>query len=440
MNGLIFTYSLAWGGAVASLFRPFVGLLIYIAFAILKPDALWPWSVPQGNYSRIVGIALLVGWALNGLGSWNLGKARGAILAITGFMIWCVLSAMQAPDQDKAWDFVDNMLKIVLPIVVGITLIDSVAQLKQLAWVIVLSQAFLAYEANLSYFGGNNVVRLYGFAGLPDNNGVALTMHTCAIVAFFLGLHSPGWWRKIVAFAAAGLMVHAVLFSFSREGMLGLLVTAAVAFLLIPKRPRNFLVFTLAVVAALSLAGAEVRERFASIFIDPEERDRSAESRLQLWADCYDAMTRKPILGHGPAHFPLVSQEYGWPEGKQGHTLWLQIGAELGVPGLAFLLGFYGLCALRLWPVARSRDATRDPWLADGARMVVASLAGFFVCTQFNNLYLIEVPYYVALLGAGVLKISSTAAPEAAVTSSAMSASQEPFSGNEPAAPPPKAF
>src|SRR5438874_546080 len=124
MNGLIFTYSLAWGGAAVSLFRPFVGLLIYIAFAILKPDFLWPWSVPQGNYSRIVAIGLLIGWALNGLGSWNLGKARGSIIAMVGFMTWSILSAMQAPDQDKAWEFVDNIVKIGVPIVVGITLIE----------------------------------------------------------------------------------------------------------------------------------------------------------------------------------------------------------------------------------------------------------------------------------------------------------------------------
>src|SRR5207244_8752891 len=144
------------------------------------------------------------------------------------------------------------------------------------------------------------------------------------------------------------VMGDVVLFSFSREGMLWLLVTAILAFVLIPKRPCNFVIFTLAFIAVLSLAGAEVQERFASIFIDPVERDRSAESRLRLWADCYDAMTRKPILGYGPGQFSVISQEYGWPEGKQGHSIWLQIGAELGVPGLAFLIAFYGLCALKL--------------------------------------------------------------------------------------------
>ena len=66
MKGLIFTYLLTYGGAAASLFNPFIGLLVYVAFAILRPESLWHWSVPEGNYSRIVAIALLIGWARRG--------------------------------------------------------------------------------------------------------------------------------------------------------------------------------------------------------------------------------------------------------------------------------------------------------------------------------------------------------------------------------------
>lgn len=422
MAGLLFTYGLAFGGTVASLFQPYIGLLVYISFAILKPDALWPWAVPSGNYSRIVAIGLLVGWALHGFGSWQWGRARGVVLAFAAFMAWSLVSAACAPDQERAWFFVDAIVKIFLPFVVGITLIDSVSKLKQLAWVIVLSQGFLAYEANLSYLSGYNIIRIAGLAGQPDNNGVALTMHTCSIIAFFLGLQSQGWWRKGLAFGAAALMVHAVLLSDSREGMLGLLVTAAVAFWLLPKRASHILVFSLAIVVALRLAGPEVRDRFASILADEAQRDPSAQSRFVLWHNCYDAMMQKPIVGQGPEHFALISYKYGWPEGKEAHNLWLKMGAELGVPGLFFLLTFYGLCVWRLWPIARSRNAAANPWLLDGARMVVASLSGYFVCTQFNNLYGMEAPYYVALLGAGVLKLYHKPVAELSETSPGTSA------------------
>src|SRR5437763_80250 len=51
--GLLFTYGLTYGGAVASLFNPYMGLLVYVCFAIVKPDYMWYWSVPRGNYSRV---------------------------------------------------------------------------------------------------------------------------------------------------------------------------------------------------------------------------------------------------------------------------------------------------------------------------------------------------------------------------------------------------
>src|SRR5207249_1975903 len=72
MKGLIFTYILTYGGAIIAPFRPFAGLLIYICFATIKPEALWYWSVPKGNYSRIIAIALLLGWAAHGFGRFQL--------------------------------------------------------------------------------------------------------------------------------------------------------------------------------------------------------------------------------------------------------------------------------------------------------------------------------------------------------------------------------
>src|SRR5213593_2379215 len=121
MKGLIFTYLLTYGGALASLLDPSVGLLIYICFAIIKPEAMWYWSVPVGNYSRIVAIALLIGWAVHGLGRWQFGAAKWIVLALLGYWGWSAVSAALAPDHSVAWNFVESLSKIVLPFVVGIT-------------------------------------------------------------------------------------------------------------------------------------------------------------------------------------------------------------------------------------------------------------------------------------------------------------------------------
>jgi O-antigen ligase len=84
--------------------------------------------------------------------------------------------------------------------------------------------------------------------------------------------------------------------------------------------------------------------------------------------------------------------------------LWLQVTVELGVPGLLFLVSFYVLTVWRLW---RHRKQAFDPWEAHLADMVIAAIAGFAVSSQFVSLIGLELPYYVVLAGAGVLKLGS---------------------------------
>ncbi len=405
MKGLIFTYGLCYGGALVSLFNPFVGLLVYVCFAIIRPEHLWYWSVPEGNYSRIVAMGLLAGWAVRGFGTWQFGRARGIVAAFIGYWAWSALSITWSIDRGVARDAVEMLTKILLPFLVGITTINSVRQLRQLAWVIVLSQGYVAYELNLTYFSGYNRLWEEGFGGM-DNNSAAIALVTCTGLAFFLGLETPKWWLKGLALAAAALMAHAILFSFSRGGMLALAVTGLVSFFLLPKSPRHYLLFAVAAVVVVRLAGPQVLARFETTFAGAEARDASAESRILLWSACWDLMLKNP-WGVGADQFGFVVADYGFRPGKLAHTLWLQVGAEVGFAGLGCLALFYALCLVRLWPLTRDSHPAPDPWCRVAARMVIAALVGFAVSAQFVSLKNLEVPYYVTLIGAAVLKLCS---------------------------------
>jgi O-antigen ligase len=405
MKGLLFTYLMTYGGAVAALFNPFAGLLVYVAFSIVSPPQMWYWEVPEGNYTRTVALALLAGWALKGFGNWRLGPARGVALALAGYWLWTLVTWHRAVDAQHANTHVELLTKIIIPVLVGISTIESVAQVRLLAWVIVLSQGYVAYELNLAYFGGFNQLREDGFAGM-DNNSVAIALVTAAGLAFILGMEAKNWWLKGLALMLTGLMGHAILFSFSRGGVLALVVTVLTAFWLLPKKPRHYLMFLAVVLIGVRMAGPEVVARFATTFAGAEERDASAESRLVLWKACLDLLAKNPLLGIGPDQFGFYAPEYGFFRGKLAHTVWLTVAAESGLPGITCLLLFYGLCVKRLLPVARGRQAVSDPWLPVGARAVVTALLGFMVAAQFVSLTRLEIPYLVGLLGAGILKVT----------------------------------
>jgi probable O-glycosylation ligase (exosortase A-associated) len=404
MKGLIFTYVLTYGGAAASLYRPYIGLLIYVCFSIIKPDALWHWSVPQGNYARTVAVALLVGWVLHGLGSWQLGRARLAVLGIIGFWVWIVVAGFAAPEPPVAWRIVERLSKTLLPVLVGLTLIDSVAKLKQLAWVIVLSQGYLAFEFNLIYLSGQYNPDEFKHAGM-DNNSHAIAMVAAFGLAFFLGLNSRKWWGRLAAFGAAAVMAHMIMFSRSRGGMLALIISGLAIIYMMPKQPRHYLMLVVALLIGARMAGPSVWERFSTTFASKEVRDVAAEGRLQFWRGMKEAIVEHPVVGVGPGHWPLVTTRYGIEAGKSGHSTWLQTAAEFGLPAALCLMLFYGGCILKLYPMTKETENLADPWLKQIARMVVVALVGFLIAAQFVTLYGVDLPYLIGLLGMGALKL-----------------------------------
>lgn len=405
MKGLIYTYVATYLGAALAVFYPLLGLILFINFAIIQPPSMWYWSVPPSNYSEIIGGAMLIGWALKGFGDWRFGRGSASVLMLLGFLVWSIVCTVFSDMPQVGWNFVISIFKIVVPFMVAMTLIDTPRKLRLLLWGLAISQGYLAYELNLSYYAGINRVCAEGFAGM-DNNYIAVAMVAGTGLAFFLGLGEPKIYLKALAFLAAVLQAHVVMFSFSRGGMLALIVTGVVAFFLMAKKPAHVLAFLLAVMVAFRLAGPEVRQRFSSVFVEPEERDASTTSRLNSWKACLDVMHKKPVFGVGPNQWGFMAGNYGYP-GLEAHSLWLQAGAELGLPGLALLVAFYGFCIVPLYPLTRPNAPVPDPWLRDVARMVIASLIGFGVAAQFVSISGLELPYYIVAAGACALKLTS---------------------------------
>ena len=405
MKGLIFTWLLTALGVSSSLINPYFGFLSYVALAILRPDFLWSSHISGGRFSLIVASAMLVSWGCRAFGNWKLGAARRIVLLFAGFWLWSVFLAIQAPSQPHAWYFVEQMARILLPFLVGITTVRSIRNLKQLAWVIVICEGYVAFEMNMWYFSGYNYLWHIGFGGV-DNNSAAIGLVTALGVAFFLFLNETARWKQAIIAGCAAFIGHAILFSFSRGAMLATIVFAAVSFLVLQKSLKHYLMFGVGLIAAVILAGPEVQQRFLQTFEQKSGvREASAQSRLDLWKNCFTILMKDPIMGCGPDHWPLHAHEFGWPKGKEAHSLWVQTATETGIPGIAMFLGFYLVCIWRCWRMLAKLQPDDPPWFGDACRMTVTSLCGFIVAAMFVSLEALEIPYYVALLGAGTLLV-----------------------------------
>jgi O-antigen ligase len=180
---------------------------------------------------------------------------------------------------------------------------------------------------------------------------------------------------------------------------------------MIPKRPKQVGALLLTALITFWFTGPELYERYASTFAEEKERDASAESRVDLWRDCLKVVAEYPMFGVGPTNWRFVAARYGWPEGKSAHSVWMETAAEVGIPGALVLLCFFGFAAIRLWPIARARLTDTNRYEVILASGVILSIVGFSVSGQFVSVPGLEVPYYVVMLGAAMLK---TARPKLA--------------------------
>lgn len=199
----------------------------------------------------------------------------------------------------------------------------------------------------------------FGFAF--DSNESALMFVVMIPIALYLA-NRKGWLR-LFWFAGAGLMLGAVVRTGSRGGFIGLMVLGIALIVNSPPRLRfRQIALTLAgAVAFAATAGEETWVRLRSIASPTVDYNYGAqEGRFEIWKRGVKYMVTNPVLGVGVKNFPIaegtisgkVNLGYGIKY-SAAHNSFIEIGAELGFPGL---IAF----SLMLW------------WAAKGCRRVIA--------------------------------------------------------------------
>jgi hypothetical protein len=174
-----------------------------------------------------------------------------------------------------------------------------------------------------------------------------------------------------------------------------------------------------AAVAATALIGvtaaADPAERFRNFKAPPEDvmtqgtadtgDELNSSGRWQFWGEALDAFGDEPLLGVGAGGF----EDY-WAEHasvlvfvRNPHSLPLQLAAELGIAGMALLLGFgtaLGLAAVR-W-IGAERRRGDESFGGDGA-VLVAVLLTAGVGALIDWTWLIPAVIAPAVIGAGLL-------------------------------------
>ncbi len=387
---------------------PFLGIAVYYFLAILRPQYLWQWSLPEGvHWSYYVALCAVIAAAGTRFGLWPSGERQGRFaprltrthMAVLAFGTWIGVTYLTAQNQAVAYPWFVEYLKLFVMFAVAISLVRTVHHVWILFCLAPVALGYIAYEINLLYLTtGRLTIQRDGYGGF-DNNVAALMLAMGVPLCWFAWEGSRKRFR-LAFLALIPVLLHAVLMTYSRGAMVALILVAPLIGLRSRHR-RPLAIGGLAVALMLPvLAGPEIRERFFSI--QSHEQDASAQERRHLWAAGWNIALDHPVFGVGVRNANLYSFQYGAAfEGQTIHSQYLQTAADNGFVGLGLYLTLLVLVWNSLNQVRREADrhtgpaAQRVHALAVG---VECSLAVFCVGSIFLSLEVFELPYLLFLL------------------------------------------
>ena len=347
--------------------------------------------------------------------------AMGWMVVLLGIYL---ISALFSDDTKRSWDAVTVFLTegFVLYFLV-INVIRSPEMVRGVTWALVSAGAFVSVFAVHQTITGNYDTNYFGFAqadaairtgvttltgdvfqprmagSIGETNRFAQTMLMLVPLGIFRVVAERSTVLRVIAAVMTILITLSVILSFSRGAAVGLavLVIALMALRMIRARHALLVVVALAVILAAfpqytnritSLAGIGGLEGAGTSAVD-----NSLLSRVTETAAAGLVMLDHPVIGVGPAMFPVYYEPYANNIGllvrndaeREAHNLYLGVGAELGIPGLIVFL-LIAFSVIRLLRRARRASIVRRPDLERLTTPFLLALLTYYTTGMFLHL------------------------------------------------------
>ena len=393
-------------------------VLLYFFYLFLPFSfALNPIETVDLPIARVIVIALFLGWLAGALLKKQIEvRALGVLSLFLFWLLWSTLSVLWALDPTWSMRKIVFLLNIGLlfPILVTLTQ-ETLAKVSQAFVIGAVGIALVAcVEASLQFFLPlENILTLWNTRVLPvflgNNFSLVVTEYSSLLVnilgttylratAFFpdphtlslyLGLALPLvfiWQQRtktLVARVSLGVVVIAILLTFSRGAYVALLLTyGGLLLMLLAKNPHRYGKYFLVGIMLLGgvFLGTPIGPRILS---SVATEDGSRIERLRLLDEALQASFERPLLGVGIGNYPLlVKPDAGFREPIYVHNLYLDIVVETGFIGLLLFLSFIGSSVWLGW---RKWQQYQDPLtLACGTGIVYFLFHGFFEAPLFS--------------------------------------------------------
>lgn len=277
---------------------------------------------------------------------------------------------------------------------VTLTVIDS---LKHLRCVLLACSGSVAWASLYMIREWQHGVAVYGASFRPgwvtgdSNYFSASAIVILPICACFVSRPFRRW-ERYYSLVCAALTLLALMIGGSRGGFLALIVATAV--LVVTARRRVAALVALGLLLAITIAA--VPSSPIRRLLEPNYSDKhSSDLRLQLWNAALSMIKAHPVAGVGLDNFGKWTKYYGVDPNAilhVAHNTYLNIAAEMGIPGLLAFLLTLALALYRANQTRRLANRAGDAFIRDFMRGLLAGLAGyataaFFVSVQQSRFF-----------------------------------------------------
>lgn len=396
--------------------RPYVGVLVWSWLGYMNPHRLTWGFAYNFPFSKVVAATLITALIFSP------ERKRIPITAITIpwllFLGWICLTTANAMYPEAAQEMLSRILKIQLVVFITIMVMGTRERIEQLIWVIVFSLGFFGVKGGIYSIFKGGAVMIYGPGGfIEDNNAIAIALVMTLPLCQYLRQVTPSKLIRWGLLAAVVMICIAIVTTASRAAMLGGVAMAFMVWVKSRHRVATGLGGLLLLPFLFFWAPESWHERMATITEVQEEtgeRERSAQSRLDVWAMIINLAKDRPVLGAGlePWHEETYDRYAEDPtkirKAWSAHSIYFSVLAEHGFIGLGLFLSVMFFAFRGATGVTRACEGIEGAeWLADLMRMLQVSLVGYFVAGAFHQVPYFDLPWHligIVVIGQGMVR------------------------------------